>query len=238
MSERILVIEDDADVRRVVRAHLERAGFDVVGLESGIRLDHIVSNQVIKLAIVDLGLPGEDGLSLVRRLRTKSSMGIIILTGQGEPVDRVVGLELGADDYLAKPFEPRELIARVRAVLRRLKHAPGSPAEDELASKYRWDGWAFDPASQILTSPDGEIVNLTGGEIRLLSAFLSHPNRILTRDQIIDLVSSDDSPAFDRSIDVRVARLRKKLRNEDPQTSAIRTIRNYGYQFAAKLTRE
>ncbi len=238
MGVKILVIEDDADVRQVVRLCLESAGFDVIAAENGSRLDYLVTNHGIELAIVDLMLPGENGLSLVGRLRSGTArIGIIILTAQAEPVDRVVGLELGADDYLTKPFEPRELVARVRAVLRRTSSPADASTDDAMVQKFKWSGWEFDTGTQTLLSPDGNLVTLTGGEVRLLIAFLSRPNRVLSREQIIEMISSDDTPAFDRSIDVRIARLRKKLQNEDPKTSFIRTIRNYGYQFAAKLDR-
>lgn len=237
MSAKILVIEDDADVRMVVSLCLKTAGFDVVAVENGNRLNYLMNNQGIELAIVDLGLPGEDGLSLVRRMRDNARIGIIILTAQAEPVDRVVGLELGADDYLTKPFEPRELVARVRAVLRRTSNPAEKPGTATAVQIFRWAGWEFDTGTQSLVSPDGNFVTLTGGEVRLLIAFLSHPNWVLSRDQIIEMISSDDTPAFDRSIDVRIARLRKKLQNEDPKTSFIHTIRNYGYQFSAKLDR-
>jgi len=234
MGQKVLIIDDDPDIRHIVSRCLEGGGFEVVAADSGNRLEYLTKHHAIDLAIVDLHLPGENGLSIVGKLRKISPMGIIILTGNSETVDRVVGLEMGADDYVAKPFESRELLARVRAVLRRTTNTERT-SSDEPAQQFRWSGWEFDAATQILISPRANQVVLTGGEVQLLLTFLSHPNRVLSRDQIIEMISSDDAPAFDRSIDVRIARLRKKLNTEDPESSYIRTVRNYGYQFAAKL---
>lgn len=232
MPQKIAIIEDDPDIRQIVRTCLENSGFDVSAHENGQRLDYLLQNKMIDLAIVDLNLPGENGLDLVGKIRNSGAVGVIILTGQSQATDRVVGLELGADDYITKPFESRELVARVRAVLRRMVNAGGKTAATAPIDTYKWAGWAFDTKSQSLTSPDGMPVELTGGEIRLLNVFLANPNRVLSREQIIEMTSPNDSPAFDRSIDVRIARLRKKLSPDDSKNSTIRTIRNYGYIFA------
>lgn len=237
MGQKILIIDDDPDIRHIVSRTLEGGGFEVVAADSGNRLDYLTNHHSIDMAIVDLHLPGESGLAIVEKLRRASPMGIIILTGSAETVDRVVGLEMGADDYVGKPFEARELLARVRAVLRRTTNMD-RVGTGVAGQRFKWSGWEFDAGAQILTSQRGKQVVLTGGEVQLLIAFLTHPNRVLSRDQIIEMVSSADAPAFDRSIDVRIARLRKKMNVEDPESSFIRTVRNYGYQFAAKLEKD
>ena len=188
------------------------------------------------MAIVDLMLPDTDGLMLTRKLKEHSDIGVVILSGRGETTEKIIGLEIGADDYLSKPFEPTELLARVRSVLRRL----GQDKTDSLSIEstiFSFDDWRLDLTARTLTSPKETPVELSSGEFNLLRAFVEHPNRVLSRDQLLDLTHANDTPAFDRSVDVRVGRVSKKI-EVDPQTPKfIKTIRNGGYMFAATVAR-
>jgi two-component system OmpR family response regulator len=188
------------------------------------------------LAVLDVMLPGEDGLSLCKRLRATSKIPIIMVTGMGETTDRIVGLELGADDYLAKPFDARELLARVRAVLRRSSHGR---QDDPVGSRpaLRFGGWQLDVARRELRSPDMTLIPLSGGEFDLLLVFAEHPRRLLSREQLIDLARGPMHDAFDRSIDVQVSRLRRKIETDATGSEMIRTVRNGGYMFTATVER-
>jgi len=237
LAKHILVIEDDFDVRALVQTALTRAGFRVTALPSGAKVAATFAAGPVDLAIVDLGLPDTDGLQLTRQIRDRHKVGVIILSGRGETTDRIIGLEVGADDYLPKPFEPRELVARVRSVLRRMEEtAANAPAEEERLV-FTFDGWKLDCAALSLFDPNGDQVPLTTGEFKLLEALVSRAGRVLQRDQLLDMVSSKDAPAFDRSIDVRVRRLRHKLGDDSKMPRLIKTVRNGGYVFVAKVTR-
>jgi len=187
---------------------------------------------------MDVGLPDTDGLTMTRQIRQKHDLGVIIVSGRGDLTDRVVGLEVGADDYITKPFEPREVLARVRSVLRRGDRpaiATALPASTP-HRKYSFNGCVIDMTSQTLTDREGQAVTLTSGEYKLLETFVTHANRVLSRDQLLDYVCAHDTPAFDRSIDVRIGRLRKKI-NDDPRHPAlIKTVRNSGYIFAGAVS--
>ena len=248
-TKHILIIEDDPMVADIVSACLEDAEFETTITNSGQAALNIISDTHIDLCIVDLGLPDMDGLSLTREIKGRSNIGIVILSGRGETTERIIGLEVGADDYLGKPFEPRELLARVRSVIRRTQATiPNGEAEATTASNpagavalngsiYDFEGWHVDISSLEITGPDGINPRLSSSEFNLLQAFMEHPNRVLSRDQLLDLVHGDNTPAFDRSIDVQITRLRKKI-EEDPKTPKfIKTIRNRGYMFTAKVTR-
>lgn len=237
MEKHILVVEDDADVRAVVQHSLTRAGFRVTALPSGAKVGATLANGKVDLAVVDLMLPDTDGLALTRQIREKHNIGVIILSGRGETTDRIVGLEVGADDYLAKPFEPRELLARIRSVLRRMEESGAKAPAEEPRPVYSFEGWKLDSSALTLFDPEGSAVPLTTGEFKLLEALVSRANRVLQRDQLLDLISTNDAPAFDRSIDVRVGRLRRKLGDDSKNPRLIKTVRNGGYIFVAKVDR-
>jgi two-component system OmpR family response regulator len=233
-QDHILVVDDDAEIRNLLREYLQKHGYRVTVVADGRAMQAALATARPDLVVLDLMLPGEDGFSLCRTLRARSSLPVIMLTARGEETDRIVGLEMGADDYLAKPFSPRELLARIRSVLRRARSLPDNLAP-ETVSAFRFGGWTLDAAMRNLTAPDGVVVPLSGTEYRLLRIFLAHPNRVLTRDQLIDLMSSRDAEAFDRSIDVQVSRLRHRLREDAREPAMIKTVRSQGYVLAAHV---
>jgi two-component system OmpR family response regulator len=233
-GELIALVDDDPEIRQLIGAFLSKHGYRIVEAGDGAGLDRLLEGERPSLVVLDLMLPGEDGLSICRRLRASGGPPVIMLSALGEDTDRIVGLEIGADDYLPKPCNPRELLARVRAVLRRgtgdaSADSPGPAGE----KAWHFGGWSFDPRGMELRSGKGVAVALSAGERRLLSAFLQRPMRVLTRDQLIELVRGSDSDVFDRAIDVQVSRLRKKLAGEDG-AELIATIRSEGYMFALK----
>jgi two-component system OmpR family response regulator len=234
-SSFIAVVEDDNEIRALVTGLLGREGFEVAGCRSGAELDRLLERQRVDLAVLDIMLPGEDGLSICRRLRARGDVAVLMVTAKGEDVDRIVGLEIGADDYLAKPFNPRELVARVRAVLRRTREANrvalAAPAE-----RYRFDGWVLDAGTRGLTTPDGLDIELTGGEFDLLLAFVTHPQRVLNRDQLLDWTRGRSAGPFDRAVDVQLSRLRRKL-GEHGGDALVKTVRGGGYIFTAAVER-
>jgi len=222
-APRILVVDDDADLRGLIADFLGQNGLDVRAAGNGVEMDAALAAGPVDLIVLDLMMPGEDGLSIVRRLRGGDRPPIIMLSAMGEDTDRIVGLEVGADDYLAKPCNPRELLARIRAVLRRGETV--NVAEPSGAMR-RFGPWTLDVAERAVRHGDG-VVGLTDGEFRILSALLDRPRRVVSRDQLIEATRGSDSDVFDRAIDVTISRLRKKLGPGDP----IRTIRNEGYQL-------
>ena len=232
----VAVVEDDDDIAELVSELLEREGYDVARCRTGHELDRLGDRRRIDLVLLDLMLPGEDGLSICRRLHGASvRVPVIIVTAKGDDIDRILGLEIGADDYLAKPFNPRELVARVRAVLRRTRdiHRPAPIA----GSHYAFEGWTLDAGSRLLRDPGGQEVLLTGGEFDLLLVFLDHPQRVLSRDQLLDWTRGRDSGPFDRTIDVQLSRLRRKLGDDPKAPRMIRTVRGGGYLFAPVVER-
>jgi two-component system, OmpR family, response regulator len=231
--EHILIVDDDAEIRQLLRDYLERHGMRAQAVADGRGMRAALENGRFDLVILDLMLPGEDGLTLCRDLRARSTLPVIMLTARGEETDRIVGLEMGADDYVPKPFNPRELLARVKAVLRRSQALP-PPAAAE-ASRLRFAGWTLDLAHRQLTSADGVVVALSGGEYRLLKVFLDHPNRVLSRDQLLDLTRGRESTPFDRSIDVQVGRLRRRLGDTGQEPALIKTVRGEGYVLTATV---
>ena len=232
-SSFIAVVEDDNEIRALVTGLLGREGFEVAGCRSGAELDRLLERQRVDLAVLDIMLPGEDGLSICRRLRARGDVAVLMVTAKGEDVDRIVGLEIGADDYLAKPFNPRELVARVRAVLRRTREA-NRVAVAAPAECYRFDGWTLDAGARGLTAPDGLDIELTGGEFDLLLAFVTHPQRVLNRDQLLDWTRGRSAGPFDRAVDVQLSRLRRKL-GEHGGDALVKTVRGGGYIFAAAV---
>ncbi|HWX90544.1 MAG TPA: response regulator transcription factor [Rhizomicrobium sp.] len=237
MTKHVTIIEDDPDVRALLARSLGADGYQVTALESGVGIEDAITSNHIDLVILDIGLPDMDGLTIMRKIRRNSDVAIIIVSGRGDLADRVVGLEIGADDYITKPFEPREILARVRSVLRRGRHqgdAAAAPAGTHLL--YEFGDWRLDATAQALHGAGGHSVTLTSGEFRLLEAMVTRANRVLTRDQLMDVCYGNNSPAFDRSIDVCVGRLRRKLLDDPRNPSIIRTVRNGGYIFAARVT--
>ncbi|MGH8490552.1 MAG: response regulator, partial [Gammaproteobacteria bacterium] len=201
VAPHILVVDDEPDVRELIRTYLAQEGYRISTLGDGQALRRVLAGQSVDLVILDLGLPGEDGLSLARYLREHYEVGVIIVTGKGQTLDRIIGLEIGADDYLAKPFDLRELLARVRSVLRRTR-GPARQEAGELGTA-RFAGWQLDLASRRLLAPDGKEVPLTTGEFDLLAVFAQHPNRVLSRDQLLALTRHREAGPFDRSIDAQ-----------------------------------
>lgn len=232
----ILVIDDDADLLNTVGFLLREENYDVTLVEDGRQAIQACEGQNFDLLIVDLKLPDTDGLSLIRMLKEKTNVGIIILSGLGEATDRVIGLEVGADDYVVKPYDSRELLARVRSVLRRAsKETRISPAKSR---SYVFEGWKLSIDSMRLTSPAGEDVGLTSGEFSLLKALVESPNIVLSRDQLLDHTHKNYTPAFDRSVDVQVGRLRKKIEQNPKKPKLIKTVRNSGYIFSALVVQD
>lgn len=223
---RLLVVDDDAELRELAQAYLKQQGFDVETVEDGAHMDAALAAHSFDLIILDLMLPGEDGLSIAKRLKSHLNVPIIIVSAQGEDVDRIVGLEIGADDYIAKPFNPRELLARIRAVLRRAQNRP--PAEAETVT--RFGAFELDLNAHRL-SRDGKPVPLTSGEFDLLVILVAHPNKVLDRDRLLDLLTGAERSPFDRSIDVRVTRLRGKIEQNPSEPVYIKTIWGKGYMF-------
>lgn len=224
----LLVVDDDVALRDLLCRYLSEHGYTVSAVADGSAMEQLLAKQAVDLVILDLMLPGEDGLTLAKRLRSRSTMPIIILSAHGDEVDRIVGLEVGADDYLPKPFNPRELLARIRAVLRRSGNVQLSDAEENI---YSFGPFRLDPTSRRLTS-DGDEVALTGSEFTLLEVFVSHPNRVLSRDTLLQLLKGYEHQPFDRSIDVRITRLRRKIEPDPGNPVYIRTIWGEGYLFS------
>jgi two-component system, OmpR family, response regulator len=226
----ILVVDDQQEICDVVKDYLTGEGYLVSTAHDGGAMRRVLGQSQIDLVILDLMLPGEDGLSLARELRSESGIGIIILTGRGETVDRIIGLEMGADDYLPKPFHLRELLARVKSVLRRVQSRT-EEASQAGRSRVRFAAWSLDLSSRELLSPDGAEVRLTTGEFDLLAAFVNNANQVLSRDRLLDLARNREAGPFDRTIDVQVGRLRRKLEDDPQNPTMIKTVRGSGYIF-------
>jgi two-component system OmpR family response regulator len=235
VNKHLAIVEDDPDVRAILERSLAADGFVVTALASGAELEPVLAGTPHALVIVDLGLPDVDGLTLTRRIRDSFDVGIIIVSGRGDLADRVVGLELGADDYVTKPFEPREIVARVRSVLRRSERRaavrPAVPAQRVRS----FEGFALDLDARMLRDNAGNEIALTSGEYRMVEALVTHPNRVLSREQLLDLVHDNDMPAYDRSIDVCIGRIRRKLADNSRSPKLIKTVRNGGYIFAGRV---
>lgn len=230
----ILVVDDDREIRDLLGRFLSKHGFRVTAVADGKAMAKALADWKIDLVVLDLMLPGEDGLSLCRNLRAKSAIPIIMLTMIGEETDRIIGLEMGADDYLPKPFNPRELLARMKAVLRRAAavKADGGPNILQFA------GWSLDLGRRQLQSPHGLLVDLSAGEFDLLAALAEHPQSVLSRDQLLDLTHGRAEAPFDRSIDMQISRLRRKIEANHTQPELIKTVRGGGYVFTAVVTQD
>lgn len=233
-SPHILVVDDDREIRDLVQRFLRKHGFRVTVAAEGREMRKVMDTGRFDLIVLDLMLPGEDGLSLCRWVRTTSKLPIIMLTAVGEDTDRIIGLEMGADDYLPKPFNARELLARIRAVLRRAE-AEGPNRRAAARRVLVFEGWRLDTARRELFRPDGGLVPLTSGEYELLLALAERPRRVLTRDQLLDLTRGREAIPFDRSIDVQVSRLRRKIEDNPAEPARLKTVRGGGYLFAPEV---
>ncbi|MDP1751962.1 MAG: response regulator [Reyranella sp.] len=234
-SPHILVVEDDREIRTMVSRFLSKNGCRVTVAEDARSMDRALGTARIDLVVLDIMLPGEDGLSICRRLRTTSTLPVIMLTAAGDPVARVVGLEMGADDYIAKPFNPHELLARIKAVLRRATALPET--EDGANDVVQFAGWQINPISREVRNPEGTRIILTSAEFDLLFTFCRHARRTLTRDQLLDLSQRRAAGALDRSIDILVSRIRRKIEADPRDPQFIKTVRSGGYVFTPEVLR-
>lgn len=230
MVAHVAVVDDEEDIRSVVARYLIKHGYDVSQAADGAALRALMAERPVDLIVLDVNMPGEDGLSLVKWLRTLGEVGIVMLTGNAEPVDKVVGLELGADDYVSKPFELRELLARVRSVLRRAERSQAEPPAT-MAREIRVGARRYNLDQRKLYDSNGVAIGLTSLEVDLLDVFARHPNRVLSRDDILDLCADPEAEPFSRSVDTRIARLRKKVERDPANPQAIRTVHGQGYVF-------
>ena len=233
----ILVVDDHADIRDLLKRFLEQHGYRVTCARDGREMKKLLEHSTIELIVLDLMLPGEDGLTLCRELRVHSAIPIVMLTAMGEDMDRIVGLEMGADDYLAKPFNPRELLARIKAVLRR-SQPHETRGDEESVTRYHFAHWQLDMARRELIDSDGLSISLSTAEFDLLKVFLERPQRVLSRDQLLDLARGREAQAFDRAIDTQVSRLRRKLERDAKNPELIKTVWGGGYLFAAEVTHD
>ena len=238
----ILIVDDDPRIRTMLRRYLGDEGFRVTEAEDGTAMRTALDGEPVDLVLLDLMMPGEDGLSLARHVRQRSDIPIIMLTGKGDLIDRVAGLEAGADDYVAKPFHLREVLARIRTVLRRGRTtaAPTAAVDPETTGEEEtlvFQGWRLDLVRRELRRPDGELVPLTAGEFALLRVFAAHPNRVLGRDRLMNLLKGQEWEAYDRAVDAQVVRLRKKIEGDPSNPTLIKTVRGAGYVFATAVTK-
>jgi two-component system, OmpR family, response regulator len=232
---RIVVVDDDAAIRRLLRSAFEHEGYAVSDARNRAELFRCLDAHDVSLITLDLTLGGEDGLAIAREIRTIKDVPIIMVTAKASDVDRIVGLEIGADDYIVKPFNVREVLARVRAVLRRTESPPRGLTQDRRGG-FRFDGWLLDVSARALLAPDGAAHDLTAAEFRLLHAFLERPQRVLSRALLLDIVSGQDADPLERAVDTLVGRLRKKIESDTATPKIIKTVRGAGYVFAAKVT--
>jgi len=232
--DHVLVVDDDVEIRNLLGDYLRKNGYQVTVVADGKAMRTTLTRSRIDLIVLDLMLPGEDGLSLCRRLRAEADTPVIMLTARGEETDRIIGLEMGADDYLAKPFSPRELLARIKTVLRRYRSLPQNLRADD-ARVLRFAGWSLDTAARHLVSAEGVVVSLSGAEYQLLRIFLSHAGQVLTRDQLMLLAKGHEADPMDRTIDLRVSRLRHRLGDDSAEPHIIKTVRGEGYFLAAAV---
>ena len=232
----IAVLDDEVEITRLLANYLQSHGYRVSQTHNGGALVRLMADDPPQLVLLDLGLPGEDGLAIARELRQRFRAGLVILTGRGDAVDKVVGLEVGADDYVTKPFDLRELLARIKAVLRRTLAAPAEPASTAASPRYRFAGWDLDTGSRRLVDAEGREVPLTAGEFDLLAVFATHPGRVLSRDFLLEQTRGREAAPFDRTIDVQIGRLRKKVEVDVDDPRIIKSVRGAGYILVAPVT--
>lgn len=230
----ILIVDDDPEIRGLLVTYLSRNEFEAVAARDGREMWQELNRHAVDLIVLDLMLPDTDGLTLCRELRVKSSIPVLMLTARGEETDRIIGIEMGADDYLVKPFNPRELLARIKTILRRTRALPPN-MRPEQARYLCFSGWCLDTAARLLISPDGVTTPLSGAEFRLLRILLDHPNRVLNRDQLIEMTQGREADAYDRAIDVQVSRLRQRLGDDGREPELIKTVRGEGYVLASTV---
>ncbi|MCT4654686.1 MAG: response regulator [Cohaesibacter sp.] len=235
-SPHILVVDDHHEIRDLLSKYLSRNGFRISEADGGTKMRHVLKTAAIDLIVLDVMMPGEDGLTLCRHIRETENIPVILLTALGEETDRIVGLEIGADDYVTKPFNPRELLARIKSVLRRSQSVPQPQKVAEESEVLDFDGWSLNVARRELVSPDGVTVPMSAADFRLLITFLQRPSIVLSRDQLLDLTSGRTAQLFDRSIDNQVSRLRKKIEEDPKAPKFIKTVRGGGYVFAGKVS--
>ena len=233
----ILIVDDDPEIRRLLTDYLARNNFETLSARDGREMWQKLDQHAVDLVVLDLMLPDTDGLTLCRELRVKpnlSGIPVLMLTARGEDTDRIIGIEMGADDYLVKPFNPRELLARIKTILRRTRALPPN-LRPESSRCLCFSGWCLDTGTRLLSAPDGVATPLSGGEYRLLRIFLDHPNRVLNRDQLTELIHGREAEAYDRAIDVQVSRLRQRLRDDSREPELIKTVRGEGYVLASTV---
>ena len=230
----LLLVDDEASLRQPLADYLIRQGFVVRQASDAAKARAALIEGVPDLVLLDIMMPGEDGLSLCRHLVEAKDLPVILLTARGEATDRIVGLEIGADDYVVKPFEPRELVARIRSVLRRASRGGAVPDNDAL---YEFDGWMLDPLKRRLVDPEGTLVPISSAEFRLLTAFLDHPRQVLDRDRLLDMVQGREAHLFDRAVDNQVSRLRRKMETDSREPRLIQTVWGGGYRLASDVRR-
>ncbi len=231
---RLLLVDDEPSLREPLAEYLTRQGFAVRQAEDAAKARLALAEEAPDLVLLDVMMPGEDGLSLCRHLAESKSLPVILLTARGEATDRIVGLEIGADDYVVKPFEPRELVARIRSVLRRSSKTAPVAEED---APYEFEGWTLDPLKRRLADPEGTVVPISSAEFRLLVAFLTHPRQVLDRDRLLDMVQGREAHLFDRAVDNQVSRLRRKVEVDSRDPKLIQTVWGGGYRLAADVRR-
>ena len=234
MRDRVLIVDDDEDIQSLLEEYLRKNGFDAHAVANGKAMREALALKPASLVVLDLMLPGEDGLSLCRQLRSHSQVPVLMLTARGEAVDRILGLEMGAEDYLAKPFDPRELLARIRSILRRAKSLPTDTGVN-VPESFSFSEWRLDTLARNLCAPDGVVVPLSGAEYRLLLIFLQNPNVVLSRDQLSNFTFGRDADPLDRTIDMQVSRLRERLREQAREPEIIKTVRGKGYVLATRV---
>ena len=235
-STHIAVVDDEEEITRLLAGYLQSNGYRVSQLHRGEALLQLMSNDPPQLVLLDLGLPGEDGFSIARQLRAQWQCGVVIVTGRGDSVDKVVGLEVGADDYVTKPFDLRELLARIKAVLRRTAAGPAAPTPPAPRTRHHFAGWQLDTGARRLVDPNGKEVALTTGEFDLLNALIEHAGRVLSRDFLLEQTRGREAGPFDRTIDVQIGRLRKKLEANVDDPQLIKSVRGAGYILVAPVT--
>lgn len=231
-ATRILLVDDEAALREVLADYLVRQGFAVTQAGNAVEARARIAAEAFDLVLLDIMMPGEDGLSLCRHLAESRAVPVIFITAKGESTDRIVGLEIGGDDYVVKPFDPRELVARIRSVLRRSARVPAEAPE---AMIYEFEGWTLDPLKRRLTDREGAVVAISSAEFRLLMAFLDHPRQVLDRDRLLDMVQGREAHLFDRAVDNQISRLRRKIEEDSRNPQLIQTVWGGGYMLAAEV---